>query len=109
MSTPRPISALASHSTEYNCKRSVFTSVDFLETEVETDFKVMALIQPQSSEAIKKMGLDRAKRNIMIHSLSELMINDKIQYRGRSYRILDPQDWGEYGFFESLGVEILNA
>ena len=37
------------------------------------------------------------------------ILGDLIEWHGRTYRVVEPKDWSQYGFWQALAVEVRNS
>lgn len=91
-------------------KRYTITSVNFVDTTTEIlNETIKAVLQPASPDELTALGVDLSLRHLKIHSTTELLFGDYIEYGGVSYKIINPSDYQLYGFSEVIGEEVKGA
>ena len=74
--------------------------------ETETVINIRAVVQPAQIEKILKDKLDYSLRYVLVHSLDEILINDKLEHKGIIYRAIEDADYNEYGYYTSVLEEV---
>ena len=70
--------------------------------ETETVINIRAVVQPAQREKILKDKLDYSLRYVLVHSLDEILINDKLEHKGIIYRAIECADHSDYGYYEAV-------
>ena len=70
--------------------------------ETETVINIRAVVQPAQKEKIIKDKLDYSLKYIQVHSLDEILINDKLEHEGIIYRAIEDADYNNYGYYETI-------
>ena len=83
------------------------TTVDFVQTEVNADTTIKAVVQVADMETKQAENLDFSKRYIQIHSGKDnLDINDFVLYKTVKYRIVRKNNYSDYGYVETIGEQM---
>jgi len=73
-------------------------TVDFEQADVVTLRTVRAMIQPADPRKLNVEQIDWSKRYILLHALTELAIDELVEYRGADHKIISHTGWTEYGY-----------
>lgn len=78
------------------------TTIDFKPVTVVTGQTVQAVIQPTQKTRLNADTLDWSQRHITLHSVTLLELGQYVEHRGADYKIVEVQDWTDYGYCEAV-------
>lgn len=81
------------------------TSVDFEETETVTTQSIEAVVQPAGKDKLTADNIDYSLEYQTIHSKTQLLEGQYIQYAGKDFKIISVLPYGDYGYYEAVGEE----
>ena len=82
-----------------------FTSVDFVETDVDVITPILAVVQPSSAEDLQVLEVDYSLKHRTLHSVSPIANGQFFTYQGIEYKVISPTGWGDYGYAEAVGEQ----
>jgi len=97
--------ALTEWERQTTIKTVTTTTVDFVPTEAVTSRIQPCVVQVAEKEKINLATIDWSLEYLMIHSRSELNIEELVEYDGRDYVIKQKGPWRGYGYHEVVAVE----
>lgn len=77
-------------------------TVDFEPADVVNARTVRAMIQPADPRKLNVEQIDWSKRYIMLHALTELAIDELVEYQGEDHKVISHTGWTEYGFDKAI-------
>lgn len=77
-------------------------TVDFQQVTVVTGKQVDAVIQPTQKTKLNADTLDWSQPHITLHSEELLELGQVVEHRGKDYKIVESQDWLDYGYCEAV-------
>ncbi|AOF54435.1 hypothetical protein BKG91_09395 [Rodentibacter caecimuris] len=67
--------------------------------------KMTAIVVPASpNDVLLLQEGERYIPSIKIYTMSQLHIGDLVEYRGETYKIKTAANWGDYGYYNNIGV-----
>jgi len=81
------------------------STVDFQPVTVVTGRSQLCVIQVAEKEKINPGTIDWSLEYLMIHSKSDIDIDELIEYEGMDYIVIERGPWRGYGYTESIAVE----
>ena len=67
--------------------------------------KMTAIVIPTSPNDVLLLPEgERHIPSIKIYTMSQLHIGDLVDYRGETYKIKTAANWGDYGYYNNIGV-----
>lgn len=81
------------------------STVDFQPVEVVTARTQDCMVQPARPEQLIKRQLDVKLRHVMVHSESDINMDELIEFEGLDFRVIGPAQWTGYGYVEVTAVE----
>ena len=82
------------------------TTVDFQPTETITDTDINAVVQVAQKENLNVEAIDWSKQYLQIHANDPLEIGQKVVYKSKEFKIIDLNDYSDYGYYEITAEEI---
>lgn len=82
------------------------TTIDFQPTETITDTDIEAVVQVAQKENLNVEAIDWSKQYLQIHSNDPLEIGQKVVYKSKEFKIIDLNDYSDYGYYEITAEEI---
>ena len=73
--------------------------------EAAEPFKAQAIVQPAGKDDLEL--LEEGQRffpTILIHIIKPLTVGDYINYRGDRWKVVNAQDWSDYGFHRCIAI-----
>ena len=89
----------------YTVKTVTQLTVDFVDADTVAGRTVQAVVQPAEMEKINPEIIDWSKRYLQIHSTSELLVGEYLEYGGEDYKLVAGGDYQLYGFSEMIGEQ----
>ncbi len=81
------------------------TTVNFQPTETITDTDIYAMVQVAQKENLNIEAIDWSKQYLQIHSSDPLEVGQKIVYKSKEFKIIDLNDYSDYGYYEVTAEE----
>jgi len=78
------------------------TTVDFKPVTIVTGSTVQAVIQPTKKTLLNADTLDWSQPHITLHSETLLELGQLVEHRGADYKVVEQQDWLDYGYCEAV-------
>ena len=82
------------------------TTVNFQPTETITDTDINAVVQVAQKENLNVEAIDWSKQYLQVHANDPLEIGQKVVYKSKEFKIIDLNDYSDYGYFEITAEEI---
>ena len=79
---------------------------DGLAIEIAEPFNARAIIQPAGKDDLEL--LEEGQRffpTILIHIIEPLTVGDYVLYHNDRWRVVNAQDWGDYGFHRCIAIK----
>lgn len=87
-------------------RTKAISTIDFVETVVNTDTVINAAVQVADQETIQKNNLDFSKIYIMVHTSSNLDIGNFLVWQGQEHKIVRRNYYIQYGYNEVVAEEV---
>lgn len=78
------------------------TTVDFEPVVSVSGADYEAVVQPTKMTTLNKDTLDWTQKHITLHGYTGLEFGQLVEYKGKDYKVVDTQDFSDYGYFESV-------
>lgn len=104
---PNVSDALPGWEQEVSIKTVTTTTVDFKPTDVVTVKPFLAVCQPTKKTRLNADILDWSRVHTTFHSAEAMTHGQFIEYKGKDFKIIDPADYSEYGYWVAIGEETL--
>ena len=82
------------------------TTVNFQPTETIVDTNIEAVVQVAQKENLNVQAIDWSKQYLQIHANDPLKIGQKVVYKSKEFKIIDLNDYSDYGYYEITAEEI---
>lgn len=82
------------------------TTVNFQPTETIIDTDIEAVVQVAQKENLNIQAIDWSKQYLQIHANDALEINQKVVYKSKEFKIIDLNDYSDYGYYEITAEEV---
>lgn len=70
-----------------------------------TDESLTAIVMPTSPNDVLLLPEgERYLPSIKVYTQQQLNIGDLVEYRGQTYKIKTAANWGDYGYYNNIGV-----
>lgn len=99
---PNVASALLGWTLPVLVKTITETTVDFQPVTTVTGNTVQAVVQPTQKTKLNADTLDWSQRHITLHSETLLALGQFVEHRGADYKVVEVQDWTDYGYCEAV-------
>jgi hypothetical protein len=106
MANPQVGNVLRRFSQPVTLRKYTQTVVNYEPVNTYVDTPIKAVIQPSSAESLNIDIVDYSLRYFMVHSTTVMTVNDRISYKGKDYRLIEVQDWSDYGYYQAIIEEI---
>lgn len=90
-------------------KSVVQRTVDFVPADIVTVSTVLAVVQPADKHKLDMDTLDWSRSYLMVHSRFPLAIGKFVEWQGGDYKIVEAENYGEYGYWEAVAEETKTA
>jgi len=81
------------------------TTVDFVKTSAIVGQRINAVIQPADRNKINKDVMDWNLRYVQVHTKQRLNVGQFVQYMGEDFKIVQPGQYGDYGFYDVIAEQ----
>jgi len=105
VSLPNVSRALNGLTQTLQLKTMVKTTVDFNVFESVTIRPISAVVQPTEKNKLNADTLDWSREHITLHGVDLLVFGQFVEYKGKDYKVVDIQNWTDYGYCESVCEE----
>ncbi len=81
------------------------TIVNHVPQETEVESSIKAVVQPAQKEKLVKDKIDHSLKYVQVHTLTEIVEGDIIEYKGIRYKAFEDADYSDYGYYEIIMEE----
>lgn len=103
----------------FSVTRTTVTWVDHREVTNKTTFSVSGIITPNKTKDMRQTAEgDKITGDINVYTEVPLLTSrhgnqnglpDEIEWRGEKYKVIQTEDWRDFGFYKSLAVRVKGA
>lgn len=105
MMLPDMSSTLMSWEQSVSIKNVSRVTVDFVSADVVTARSLLAVVQIAQKSALNSVTIDWSLQYLMVHSRSDMLMGEYIEYNGEDYKIIQRGAWDDYGYLEVVAEQ----
>ena len=90
-------------------KTGVQSVVNYKPVITYTETTKEGVIYPSKSDELKSLVIDSSLAYFTVYSVDSLDINDLLSYKGKIFKIINKQDFSDYGYEVYIFEEVKNA
>ena len=78
------------------------STTDFVETDVVTSREQLAVVQVAEKSRLNSATINWALQYLLIHSKSDLLMGEYVEFNGADHKIIIRGNWNQYGYLEVI-------
>ena len=78
---------------------------DFVTDNVVTSRTQLAVVQVAKKSDLNSVTINWALKYLMVHSRSDMLIDEYIEFDSADYKIIERGEWNQYGYLEVVAEQ----
>lgn len=90
-------------------KSATQTVVDYKPVMTYTTSTKQGTIYPSKVDELKAFAIDRSLAYYTVYTIQDVKINDLLEYKSKDFKMINKEDFMDYGYVKSIFEEVKNA